>query len=1080
MSTPKLKVYRLAENYSQSTDNDIQTMTNDEYLPVVEKFIEPFRAEPMVGVRERRDAHLVKENDGWNLLKAYLVDPGTDGYFTTEQYVCDGWVLGKANIELYVCVCDENTGTEFIPFDGDDIENPNRSWKKVPRFYWDYSIEEQKHYCKLVSSGEFASSDGWFNGNTPVKKNVPFSENGWFQSATADAGATEIHNASLIRFSIGKMLIKSSEENNDGGIWGSEKYSGKMPLWEIDSTDGTQKGVGYVYVRYKTYDEFYNGLTSNFDFDSASFTSTNGSSINTRISFSDVYNGNLEGRMISYKKKDVTEDKKVLVGTDVPNVDEYLELKDFPHYYEGNYLFKRKILPLRCKVGSVNDEGSCLLNAENKWCVDGLLKPVAMELITVSDASGAQRKIFKKLTDSQANLKIVSSIGAGGTSSVSCRVSFLETYYKVVSDNNVYRQYPEKVFVFYNFQDDVLDDIFDFDYDYSNAFKNENDIPKYFYDSTGDSTPKFDKAVLESVLYGKNTGLVVASENPASDGILIRREKLLVESSQALKDNSQDWTFEKDSPSPSVTREFGSAALLEKGVRIYNDGVLWWDSTWDASSLPEGWGWTIELGNNTITLTKPAEETWPDDLMVVYYEKIPFKYDYDVEVDSESLGSQIGDWVIGYRLPCYEKVQTASLFVSSYPSWVKGHLNNDLDIFVGMKAYSGVDATVENGQNGIYPQYQRDGWFAMYPDGAVQFAEPQKTQDYFDLLNYSPNVDALLENSTGSQSSSNLWNISIAKFGPGGDLSANSVVPDAQNITNTQTGSGSLLLYYSKVRYNVAHYDGINTVFRTRLSNYSVRGGWSRYALLEGDEGKNSIGKRWIIRNDNQIPRLFESGTEQLPEIHSANGETMTTLRETELDDGKVIKLSTCDNRIRVIRLKYGVHGGMVLLDSNYTSENDGEVINVGESDGINLINLAEKRLLLKLERPEEGWLPYLKLAIDTRSNSLSSNDIFDFTSIGGWEQDPESFESGESETKTSKDLEDLSEIDGKQYPNLSFDNASDVIGYFSNIRTAFKTKIEFGLCDLHFKVFSYRQNSSDSNERDVELVIYREMKQLN
>jgi hypothetical protein len=61
------------------------------------------------------------------------------------------------------------------------------------------------------------------------------------------------------------------------------------------------------------------------------------------------------------------------------------------------------------------------------------------------------------------------------------------------------------------------------------------------------------------------------------------------------------------------------------------------------------------------------------------------------------------------------------LFVSSFPNWVKGHLNNDLDVFVGNHQYSGTTLDTTN-VDAIYPRYFEDGWYAFYSEGAIQFA----------------------------------------------------------------------------------------------------------------------------------------------------------------------------------------------------------------------------------------------------------------------------------------------------------------------------------------------------------------------
>jgi hypothetical protein len=74
------------------------------------------------------------------------------------------------------------------------------------------------------------------------------------------------------------------------------------------------------------------------------------------------------------------------------------------------------------------------------------------------------------------------------------------------------------------------------------------------------------------------------------------------------------------------------------------------------------------------------------------------------------------------------------------------------------------------------------------------------------------------------------------------------------NYANTTTNYS---LYYQKVKCNVAHYDGVYSVVRSMLSNYTVQGKKISYALLEDDDFKQAKGKRIVIRDDNYIRRMY-------------------------------------------------------------------------------------------------------------------------------------------------------------------------------------------------------------------------------
>jgi len=60
------------------------------------------------------------------------------------------------------------------------------------------------------------------------------------------------------------------------------------------------------------------------------------------------------------------------------------------------------------------------------------------------------------------------------------------------------------------------------------------------------------------------------------------------------------------------------------------------------------------------------------------------------------------------------------------------------------------------------------------------------------------------------------------------DIIVNNVLPNylSSEIKN------SYKIYYNKIKYNVAYYDGIYAVVRSKLSNYSIQNGGSHYALL--------------------------------------------------------------------------------------------------------------------------------------------------------------------------------------------------------------------------------------------------------
>ena len=256
---------------------------------------------------------------------------------------------------------------------------------------------------------------------------------------------------------------------------------------------------------------------------------------------------------------------------------------------------------------------------------------------------------------------------------------------------------------------------------------------------------------------------------------------------------------------------------------------------------------------DTLSRTMKIEHTNPNkvaelvEVMVSYYEQHQISF---------QKSGNVNPYCVGYRVPCHEKVKNATLFVSSFPNWVKGHVNNDLDVFVGNKLYSGTELKGGNLEeyHDIYPQYVKDGWYAMYHDGAVEFNEPQEEINYFDMLNYGGEITNDISTTSNAGSSTDGWNYVSSSDWKTPDYWAN---------------AKKLALAVRKVKYNVAHYDGIYSVIRGRMCNYSNKGEMYRYALLEDDDNYGSRNKRLVGRSDSSIRRMMESGRDEMPKLIS-------------------------------------------------------------------------------------------------------------------------------------------------------------------------------------------------------------------
>jgi len=888
-STPRLKAYRLDSNYSQESDNDIQSMTDDELLPVIPKDLNPFNTEEMVGVRMRQDARLVVGDADYTLIGDHQIQVRENQLVSANALCCEGWVLGKGNIRVYVYrgkTGDTESATLVAHNDAEDYSQYSSSnggqWIELDRKFWDYTVESQKTY--LVA------------GQEPT-------------TVMPASGDYEIHEMDWITFSIGNMLTKSN-------AFFSSAYSTFVPI--------ETKGIK---IQYRKYMELGDG---------AGFVGGN------RAPFGDIYNGNKEGRCLNL----MTTATPPVAMTSPDSPVHILERGDAQvdyskmNYYEGNYLFRRGIYPLRFKVihqgnsvvsdfakdCDMDENGRATVPCELSWFMDDIMKPVVFERITLPDG----RRIFKQLARKQATVQYQNTNEGGDHYIVALNMS----YYK---SDDVLRN-PKEFFLVYNYVDDSLGNVFDFNYDYmSNSFSSST--VKYGYANDGTLVPAKGQSSLPSDLgsyvYVKREILAVRTEA----GRDASRDLVLSATSSNVSFSMASPVF--DTAGCTVAEAVERNRLIDgiasfdpsHGMRIYVNGVFvcsldTTNATQTNQTIDGVAGYTVSYngGSKTVTISN-GDVSSITEVLLVYYEKHAVSF-------SQSGGAN--PYCVGYRVPCYEKVKTSTLFVSSYPNWVKGHVNNDLDIFYGNKLYSGTElkgTTVER-YHDIYPEYVKDGWYAMYSEGAVEFNEAKTERNYFDVMNYSV---------FASSPADSIWN----------EAGAMGFMP------NYWASAQKLALEYKKVRYNVAHYDGIYSVMRGRMTNYSNRNGISRYMLLEDDDFMDYVDKRWVGRSDAYIRRMLETGRDEVPRIvhtskpegETGTGDKLTLLSSLDMGDGDIATVNTENDRICAFSIPNTAH---VVLSfwSNPTpaevlaSENDnGDYIRVHAKvrtvDGIDMLCLG-------------------------------------------------------------------------------------------------------------------------------------------
>ena len=1091
-STPRLKVYRLNENYVQSGDNDVQPMTNDEMLPIVPKDISPFSAEPMVGVRARQDGRIVIEGNEWNVVALEVeMMPGT--YVQTKTPICcEGWVLGKGNME--VCVYKGNgspsdlTPPSGIEENGGDFSSypdilGDSRWIPIDRKFWDYSVESKKTYCVPSDGSEQGAPSApsttsgltaYFNG---FSSDVAYGDNGiggslsalyknrWYSRLQLAKPSNdvnyEVHDMDWITFTIGKMLFKGDRFFKNG-------YENYVPVaLEGGSGSGSPSDIvvsGRILVRYKKYCEVgTGGFGSGSKFNGVTTTAFTGiDKKKCRVPFGDIYNGNRNGRALSVVVGGTS--RVNLVEEGIGDVDSGRQ-----SFYEGNYLYRRKIYPLRVKViqasGVVSefirdaamDGMRAEVPCELSWFMDDVMKPVVFERITVDEGTPDERKIFKQLTKKQVTVAYQNS-----NDNDVYVVTLNSVYYKDASRS------PRELFLVYNYVDDSLGDIFDFDYDYIRTttnnvpcFMKKSEEVGYGYANDGrlatddyETDSSLTVQGIDGYVYLKRTILAVRSDSGsydrtrdipiakpeegstsisftlsnasivASDSTIIDKEKkrisdglsaICVDVNHILNvyvDGTRLCSIDGVTASSTPTFNYGLTTSVDGNVQTVTNVNMGGDNNYSVS---------YDTGTRTMTIAHPDPNKVAElvEVMVSYYEQHPISF-------QKSGGNN--PYCIGYRVPCYEKEKASTLFVSSFPNWVKGHVNNDLDVFVGNKLYSGTELKGGNlaEYHNIYPQYVKDGWYAMYHDGAVEFNEPQEEINYFDMLNYGGEITNGISTTSNEGSSTDGWNY---------------VSSPTWTTPDYWVDAKKLSLAVRKVKYNVAHYDGIYSVIRGRMCNYSNKGEMYRYALLEDDDNYGSRNKRLVGRSDSSIRRMMESGRDEMPKLIS-NVSTadfpMEELHDIKFDDGNRYALvNTKNDRVTTFAIPSGLEYVVMCFGAEPT-----EAGLVSEEE----IN------------SHQNWVRvYAK---------VQNGELFFRTDGSSWNSGHEYADIPDVITGTLSDNND----------NYSLDkDLSEIQGGMATFSPTNATSGSSWTYDVYFEPFSYRKEGDTVTY--VEVVAYRKMK---
>lgn len=1020
MSIPKLKVYRLNSGYSTATDDDVQYIENDEILPVSVKNLNPWNTEVMVGVEPKSDARLVKENQENKYIDLeMLTEFGITSTYKTVTCYCDNWVLGQENIYVYVKKVkkdEEESSSSLTPEESLGLSRDNlyqnENWYRVPSNFFRYGITKSKVY---------------------------YDEYGIIKDTT------EVSNA------IGFTYINSIYIELGNQLFTDDKF------WEDLGYEESFNPITAVRVGYRTYNEFDNSSINTFK--EGASTDGNGAYLaqHLRVPFDNIYNGNKRGRIKIEGDYD-TSDR----GNNVSIL-------------EGNYLYKRSIYPLRFMTAVTNltseeiESGifngisqkddlvdtniedydaqtqskyvsdykrdvilsksntsstcTCTFNGNLDWIIDGDAKPVLMERRKAFNPDGTfadniyktnpdgtvveiENKIFVKLDEGTQINDLKPVVSASGVE------------YKITFDKNFYQKgtnrycFPNEVFLFYNENNDRIDKLFDFDYDYLSAENN-----------TGKIILNDDARFLDSVneFYRKNDLIAVKKDYGYDD---TNRFLLLEEYENSDGCQYGEVHIPKTLTLNGKTNEISLFDASGKNGAIYSFGKKIWERTILDNNLTDDYEIVISEDNEknefVIQITATRQDVYlPNDLMIVYYEKhiigdskIPIKGMVTVtnelgeEITEERITGYENPWCYGYRIVCYQKVKNANLFVSSFPNWVRSHLNNNVDVFVGNTMYSGTDTT-NYATDGIYPCYNKTGYAINYSEGSINFVEKVETLDYNDIRNFAAQINS---------------NITI----------------------EASTTNNDLKIYHTKVRANYAYYDGLYNILRGRLSCFSIQEGGFWYSLLEDDFYNESVGKRMVIRKDNYLRMIFESGTETLPKIKSSNPnqrETLSKFLEYDARPNEYIKVNTITDRATCINYIPGVGAehGIIILNKSFNKRTETET---------NFYNLNNDDIRIHIKIDQNN---VFNIGMVSPENTETTNE---FLQLVDWNPLP--------------DTEDIYE-----YENMSLEDI-----YENKIGKWIYTN-ETWFYDVVFEIFSYRYmtdviDGKRNTLSSVELLIYK------
>ena len=625
MAIPKMKIYRLDQNYSPDNDTDLKSVTDDEAYPFVEKSLDLNVFEQLVGVTYR-DLIVGKciPINAPRLLNMYSEDEGlTCDRKKTEWVSCNGWKKGCNALQIRIS---NDNGT---------------NWSEV--------IDESYYRVNYSNEDRLYDTFGYVVQDT--------------ETAVAKRKDEILQIEFGERIYLDEITINGTTISEDNPIT-NVKIEYSVFTSDINSTQG-----------------------------------------NLALERGNIYDGTMAGRI------------GILSGS---SYDYKADNDGFPLKAEGNIGYKIKVYPCRQKVAqidnltdsvwaqdvSISSTGSIVLENCEDWIISltDERRPRVFELVNMNGYN-----VFRELVlNEQYTLTNIPK--NNGRKDLTIQLS--QEYYNI--DYGVY-VYPKELFIRYNEEKDILEDIFLPDYlNYDNNTKSGDE------GKLTSSLESFD------VVYRKIFRMAIS----ASFGFENERDFL-------LSGNDSEKTIDLNS--------VGYDGILST-VSLYHDGKIFYQNGTNLSDSD----FNVSTNGYILTIVPKEGKKLPNTVLVSYKEK------HSVGFGKEGVSGK-NYWACGFRICCYEKTKSAKEFVSSFRNWVSDHLNNNPDIFRGWQEYEGSKG------NNFAISFLESGYSILYRAGAIIFPENINTNDFNDIRNFPP-AGATVNIGTANSSLKKYLNQVYAKF----------------------------------------------------------------------------------------------------------------------------------------------------------------------------------------------------------------------------------------------------------------------------------------------------------------------------